>query len=272
METNHEIPRRSWPPASRALSSWIVVALLAGVALVFGGARLSGISLMPRPAAARDPATVRIWSSLSDLKDGRTGSHVTLSDVPSGPSVIGIGSLSGLRGEIAIVRGAPWLSYALPGGGVRVERFGVGDEGATFLAIADVPAWQTQTLDAPVGFEALAGELERRASAAGLDTSQPIPLLIEGAFSSIQLNVVNGPALGNQTPTDERMADVAIRASVPAAKGTLVGFLASRGGERLIHPGKRLHLHVVLPATGHVGHLDSVVVGEGSVLQLPSQR
>jgi hypothetical protein len=268
METNHEVSRISGPPAGRALSSWIVVALLVGVALVFGTARLSGISLM-RPGAERARASVRIWSSLDALKAGRTEAHVSLSEITSGPSVVGIGSLSGLRGEIAIVRGVPWLSYALPGGGVRVERFGVGDEQATFLAVADVPAWQSQILDSPVAFEALAGELERRASQAGLDTSEPIPLLIEGALSSIELNVVNGPALGNQTPTDERMADVAIRAAVPAAEGTVVGFLASRGGERLIHRGKRVHLHVVLPATGHVGHLDSVVVGAGSVLRLP---
>jgi alpha-acetolactate decarboxylase len=268
METNHEVPRGSWPPTGRALSSWIVVALLVGVALVFGTARLSGISLM-RPDAQRAQASVRIWSSLDTLKAGRTEAHVSLSEVASGPGVIGIGSLSGLRGEIAIVRGEPWLSYALPGGGVRVERPGVRDEQATFLAVADVPAWQSQSLDSAVAFEALAGELERRAWQAGLDTSEPIPVLIEGALSSIELNVVNGPALGNQTPTDERMADVAIRAAVPAAEGTVVGFLASRGGDRLIHRGKRVHLHVVLPATGHVGHLDSVVVGEGSVLRLP---
>jgi hypothetical protein len=138
----------------------------------------------------------------------------------------------------------------MPGGGVRVERFGVGDERATFLAVADVPAWQAQTFEAPIGFEALPGELERRAAQAGLDASHPVPLLVEGTFSSIELNVVNGPALGTQTPTDERLSEVKIRASVPEARGTLVGFLASRGGERLIHPGKRVHLHIVLPATG----------------------
>ena len=202
METNHEISRSSRPPSTRALWSWIVVALLTGVALVFGVARLRGISLLPNSAADPAPASVRVWSSLDSLKAGQTGPHVTLADVPSGPGVIGIGSLSGLRGEIAIVRGVPWLSYALPGGNVRVGRFGVADEAATFLAVADVPEWQSQTLDAAIGFEALPAELERRARRAGLDTGQPIPLLVEGALSSIELNVVYGSALGNQTPTD----------------------------------------------------------------------
>ncbi len=268
METTHEVPRQSRPPGGRSLSSWIVIGLLACVALVFGVTRWRAISL--RPSADGAPASVKVWSSLGSLKAGRTGPHVQLADVPSGPNVIGIGSLSGLRGEIAIVRGAPWLSYALPNGGVRIGRFGVGDEAATFLAVADVPAWQAQTLEAAVEFDALPAELERRAARAGLDIGEPIPLLVEGTFSSLELNVVNGPALGDRTPTDQRLAEVAIRSELPDATGTLVGFLASRGGERLIHPGKRIHLHAVLPATAHVGHVDSVVVGAGSVVRLPA--
>ncbi|MDQ2646561.1 MAG: acetolactate decarboxylase [Myxococcota bacterium] len=268
METTHEVPRQS-PPGRRSLSSWTVVGLLACVALLFGLTRWRAISLMPR-TAERAPASVQVWSSLESLKAGRTGPHVQLADVPSGPNVIGIGSLSGLRGEIAIVRGAPWLSYALPDGGVRLGRFGVGDEAATFLAVADVPAWRAQTLEAEIAFDALPAELERRAVQAGLDTGEPIPVLVEGAFSSLELNVVNGPALGERAPTDEHLAEVAIRSALSEANGTLVGFLASRGGERLIHPGKRLHLHVVLPATAHVGHVDSVVVEPGSVLRLPA--
>jgi hypothetical protein len=244
-----------------------VVGLLVCVALLFAVARWRAIS---HGSAQGSPVGLQVWSSLDSLKAGRTGPHVQLSDVPSGPNVIGIGSLSGLRGEIAIVHGAPWLSYALPGGGVRPGRFGVGDEAATFLAVADVPAWQSQTFDAEIAFEALPAELERRAVQAGLDTGEPIPLLVEGSFSSLELNVVNGPALGDRTPTDQHLAEVAIRSQLPEATGTLVGFIASRGGERLIHAGKRMHLHVVVPATALVGHVDSVRVLPGSVVRLPA--
>jgi len=269
MEANHEVPRRSWPPISGKLSSWIVLAALVGVALVFGIARLSGTSLLTRSSAQSAPNTVRVYSSLERLKAGQTGAHVSLSDIPSRPGVIGIGSLSGLRGEIAIVRGTTWLSYALPDGSMQLGGSGARNESATFLAFADVPDWDSQTFEAPVRYEALADELQRSASEAGLDTSKPIPLIVDGEFSAIELNVVNGPALGNELPTDERLKKTALRASIPSAKGSIVGFLAARGGERLIHPGQRFHLHVVLPVSGHVGHLDSVTVAPGAVLRLP---
>ena len=68
------------------------------------------------------------------------------------------------------------------------------------------------------------------------------------------------------------MAETAIRASVPSAKGTLVGFFASDGDARLIHAGERVHLHVVLPGTGQVGHLDAATIGSGAVLRFPRAR
>jgi hypothetical protein len=192
--------------------------------------------------------------------------------LPSGPGVVALGSLSELRGEIAIVRGTRWLSYAEPGGRVRVARAASSDESAAFLALADVARFQTQRFEQPVPFDRLASELERRAAGAGLDTSRSFPVLVEGRFSAIELSVVDGAALGSERPTRERVQDTAVRTSLASGEGSIVGFFAGQDGERLVHLGERLHLHVVLPADQRAGHLESARIEAGSSLRLPSAQ
>jgi hypothetical protein len=254
-----------------ALLGWAFLGALVGAGLVYVVTAAQGASPLTHAGVPvpRPPGSVRTWSSLPALSAGQTGPTVMLSTATSGPGVIGLGSLSGLRGEVAIVRGTTWLAIAVPGDAVRYQHSTASDETATFLAVADVPEWQSHPFTSPVPFDALAGELERRVKDAGLDATAPVPLTIDGPLSAVNFNVVNGPRLGSDTPTDERLAEIAIRASVPSATGTLVGFFAPRGDERLIHPGERMHLHVVLPSTGQVGHLDGANVGSGAVLRLP---
>jgi hypothetical protein len=154
---------------------------------------------------------------------------------------------------------------------MTVENPASSDQSAGFLALADVARWQAQRFDEAVPFERLADELERRATHAGLDASRPFPLLIEGTFSAIELNVANGGALGAEKPTPERLRATAVRSNLPSARGTVVGFFANHNGERLVHAGERLHLHVVLPDARQVGHLDSARIEAGSLLRLPTQ-
>jgi hypothetical protein len=193
---------------------------------------------------------------------------VFLSGLPSGPGVVAIGSLSGLRGEIAIVRGARWLSYPDSERGMTLKSGSNVPESAGFLALADVPRWSDQSFNGAVPFVRLASEIERRARAAGIDTTQPFPIIIDGSFSVIELNVTNGAALGSEQPSETRLRATAVKASIPSAEGTIVGFFAAKD-ERIVPAGQRVHLHIVLPGAALAGHLDSAQVQAGSVLRLP---
>lgn len=268
--SNDAIPR---PPMSRpnfGLLGWVLFGLAVAAALAYGFLRARGPALVgPGMPLERPPGGVRVWSSLSELGSGRIGPTVTLADVPTGTGVIGIGSLSELRGEIAIVRGQRWVAYAVPGNGTRTQKLDNEPEAATFLAVADIRDWQAEPFSQAVSFDSLPDELDRRAAAGGLDRNEPIPVLIDGPLADIRYDVVNGPSLGDHVPTDQQLAAIAIRDTVPASRGTLVGFYAKTHGERLIHAGERLHLHVVLPAEQRVGHVDWVSVEPGATLRLP---
>jgi alpha-acetolactate decarboxylase len=263
---------------TRHLPAWVDLRVVGLVLLtlfvaVFGY-RFAGVQppLSPVEARAveRTPSGIRTYGSLPALLDGQTEAKVSLHEVPARPGVVGLGSLSDLRGEIAIVRGVTWLSYPALGKRMSVESNPLKPEAAGFLAFAEVNRWQSETLETAIPFDQLAGVIEERARRAGIDPNLPFPLLIEGVFTAIDLNVANGPALGSEKPTKERLRDTAVKVKLPRADGSLVGFFAVSGGERFVHSGQRFHLHVVLPVAQQVGHLDSVQVEAGSVLRLPA--
>jgi hypothetical protein len=282
------LQRLSRPDLS--LVAWALLGVVIGALVVYGATspralalrnRLRAATATARPVqtqAARpaqsqptvaSSARIDTYGSLPDALAGRSEPHVFLAGLPSGPGVVAVGSLSGLRGEIAIVRGARWISYPDAERGMSVKSGTSVPESAAFLAVADVPRWKAQSFDGAIPFERLASEIERRARAAGIDMTRPFPLVIDGSFSRIALNVANGDALGSELPTEQRLRETAVTASIASAEGTIVGFFAAQGGERIIQAGQRMHLHIVLPATERAGHLDSAEVEAGAVLRLP---
>jgi alpha-acetolactate decarboxylase len=265
--------------ASPKLPPWVDLRVVGLVLLTLFVAvfsyRFAGLQPPPSALEAKPlegtPGSIRIYGSLPGLFEGETEAKVSLKDVPPRPGIVGLGSLSDLRGEIAIVRGVTWLSYPGLGNSMTVESNPLKPESAGFLALAEVQRWQSDTLETAVPFDQLAGVIEERARRAGIDPNRPFPLLIEGTFSAIELNVVNGPGLGSEKPTQERLRDTAVKVSRERGEGSIVGF-AGGGGEGLIHSGQRFHLHVVLPVAQEVGHLDSVRVEAGSLLRLPAME
>jgi len=282
-------PSLSRLPRSRpdvSLIAWTLFGVIAGALIVSGLSSPRGRWLRQKVVSAAVAATsrpvqtqvavagtarplVETYGSIADLTAGRTEPRVFLAGLPAGPGVVAIGSLSGLRGEIAIVRGARWVSYPDSERGMTLKSGTNVPESAGFLALADVPRWRDQSFDGAVPFVRLASEIERRARAAGIDTTKPFPIIIDGSFSVIDLNVTNGAALGSEQPSETRLRATAVKASIPSAEGTIVGFFAAQGGAQIVPAGQSMHLHVVLPASALAGHLDSAQVEAGSVLRLP---
>jgi len=278
--SHHEIPRPrdeipspplTWPSATAA--GWAALGILVGALIGYAAIRWHGVSLGLKGQGVvlqGTPGSIRTYGSIPELFEGKTGPKVSLATLPSGPGIVGIGSLADLRGEVAIVRGVTWRSYPESGSGIRTSSEPASGESAAFLALADVPRWQEQKITAPIPFERLATELEERARRAGLDMTKPFPLTIDGSFSGIHFNVANGAALGKNPPTEARVHDAAVKGWAPVGDGTIVGFFADEHGERIMHAGARMHLHIVLPQLERAGHLDSAQIEAPSVLRVPA--
>jgi alpha-acetolactate decarboxylase len=232
----------------------------------------SSVELAPASrflAAPRAPLTT--YGRLSDLmQQGRTGPAVWLRKMSDDPSLVGIGALSGLRGEVAVVDGRVWLGYATGDTSSHGRELDGADETAAFLAVASVPEWRSFTLEARVLDAGLDRMLEALARDAGLDARRPLPVVIAGRFQNLGFHVADGRGMAPGEPISEK--DLLAASSKGAAEdtqGTLVGFFSTAAHPAILHPGARHHLHVILPEKPEIGHVDHVDLGAGATVRLP---
>jgi acetolactate decarboxylase len=222
---------------------------------------------------AESAVDFRTYGTLHGLMEGKTGAHVSLASLRGDKSLVGLGSLSELRGEVWIFGGEVWVSYPKDDKTAWARELGTLNETAAFVVTARVPEWQTGTVSRDVPFEELPDFVEGLARGAGLDSKRPFPIVIEGELSGLALNVVDGRGFttGKKIAREELM-DAAVKAEYPRAEGVIVGFFSSRDRPDFVHPGSRLHLHVLLRGENQVGHVDRVALTRASQIRLPTAR
>jgi acetolactate decarboxylase len=245
---------------------------LVAVALAACTGKQSEPDLMPASRVMAAPrVTLTTYGSLSDvMKEGKTGPAVWLRKMGDDPSLVGIGALSGLRGEVAVLDGNVWLGYSTNATSPHGRALSGTDETAAFLTVASVPEWQTFTLATRVHGADLALRLEKLAGDAGLDARLAIPVVVTGRFENLRYYVADGRGLISGRPILEKeLAQTSSRTAHANAKGVLVGFFSTGAHPAMLHPGVRHHLHVVLPEKTEIGHVERVDLEVGTTVRLP---
>jgi hypothetical protein len=216
-------------------------------------------------------ATLTSYGSLSDLMQlGRTGPAVWLRKMGDDPSLVGIGMLSGLRGEVAVVGGRVWLGYATDATNSHGRTLDGADESAAFLAVASVPEWRTFSLATGERSDGLAGRLQKLSRDVGLDASRLIPVVITGRLLNLRYHVADGRGMRTGDPIAEKdLVAVSSKGYQEDADGVLVGFFSTGVHPAILQPELPLHLHVVIDDIPAVGHVDWVDLDAGARVRLP---
>lgn len=217
------------------------------------------------------PIEVKTYGSLREMYEkGATRPVVSLPSLGNDPNRVGIGRLSGLRGEIAILPGETWVAHRSDDGASVGRQLGNADETAAFLATSVVRNWQPIPLSQDVSFAELPNAIQELAQRAGLNPDRPFPLLIEGALANLSFHVVDGRAFpsGVKISPQELMVSAA-KNKYSSVEGTLVGFFGKHGHPELLEPDSRLHLHVVVPSKNQMGHVDHVDLPRGATVRVP---
>lgn len=216
-------------------------------------------------------ATVTTYSSLADLmSSGKMGPAVWLRKMGDDPSLVGIGALSALRGEVAVVDGQVWLGYATDPTSSHGRLLDGSDETAAYLTVASVPEWRTYSLATSERYDSLDRRLEKLSRDLGLDATRLIPVVITGRFLNLRYHVADGRGMKQGVPVSAKQLLVASsKASVEDTDGVLVGFFSTGKHPATLKPESRLHLHVVLKEKPEVGHVDHVELDVGTRVRLP---
>jgi len=198
---------------------------------------------------------------------------VQLADVLRTPHAWGLGSLSDLRGELAIIDGTAWLSYppAAPGGAPRVVVSSDSTERAGFLVTAhvDPSRWREVKLSTPISSDNLESVLVKLAAETGLG-GVDLPFRIEGHFTTLTLAITDGRKLPPGPTSEEALKKANHLQTETDVAATLVGFIAAKPDERFTHARTRVHVHAVVDARRMTGHARSFKAAAGASLWLPA--
>lgn len=224
---------------------------------------LAACSKSPAPASVE----VTSWGSLREMMhEGRVESRVAIAPLLARPHLYALGAVEGMRGEITILDGVPWLSLGARERGRATSR--VTDEGAALLVATSVEHWQRITLTENIESAEVDARIEALARAAGLDVESPVPFLVEGELADVQWHILVKPP---DTPGAHDHTRNAVHGEAAAMHGTAVGFFSKHHAGVFTHMGEHTHVHVVDPTTALAAHADRWAARAGSVVSLPSR-
>jgi hypothetical protein len=246
--------------AGSVIGGTVALAIVAGVAW----AQHSGPTNMSTPRAGTEPYSIEAFGAFRDLiLKGDFTSKVTLGTVMSRRPSVGVGAVSGARGEITIVDGKSIISY-----GKLEPQPAPTDETAALLGTATVKEWQGVRVDSDVAPPAVQAFLAQSAKARGLDPEKSFPFQVRGTVTPYVMHVnvapTDGPhgmglpmAITVQRKGDEIAGDVAGLYVSPALVGVLT------------HGSERVHAHWIAADSQSTAHLDLWGIKAGATLMLP---
>jgi alpha-acetolactate decarboxylase len=208
---------------------------------------------------------------------GKAADVVPLAAFSGAGELQGVGAVSGLDGEITVLRGKPYVTK-VRGNGYTMDH-GSGHY-ATFAVWARVAAWSEQPVPPEVkAYVDLQNFVKARAQAAGIDVGQPFAFQLAGTPAEVKwhinVDLTEGKAIDSQLFVKSKANYVARNESMD-----IVGFYAEK------HAGvftsayapatpqggaarNALHIHMVAKDGKSAGHIDNLTLAPGMVLRLP---
>lgn len=218
---------------------------------------------------SRQAVTIQTYGELrAMMHEGKTDGVVTLSRVQT-PNAYALGALSGLRGEVTILKGSAWLAYPGEGDATRVEVVPSSPETAALLVAADVATWVDIPVAGDIPWASIDQDVEALAKQAGVDVEQPFPLLIEGELFDLKWHVIDGRRATPGPSSHAQHMQMAAKGTSTATRGTLLGFFSKQHQGIFTHHGDNTHFHFVDTENKLTGHVDAVSIRKGAILKVP---
>jgi len=204
--------------------------------------------------------------------EGQTGSMVELDAMLPNPDLYAVGALADLSGEVTVIRGKAYLSYADGADKARTEAPSPTSAGATLLVAAIVPGWRSYTTESPIRFEDLDEEIAKLAAAAGMSLNERFPFLLRGHFEDLQWHVIDGRRLTGAGSSHQDHLAAATKMRLDRTSATLIGFYSQGDQGVFTHMGSTTHIHCVIDDPLSTGHVDHVTIPTGTTVEFPARR
>ena len=202
------------------------------------------------------------------IMNGKLAAALDLRTLANQQHLYGVGPIEQLRGEVTIANSRPALARVASDGSIKVsETF---EAGVPFFVWAKVPRWRQLPIPAAVrSFEDLERFVPKVATAAGLDSDQPLPFLVEGREELIEFHIVN--RVGDGPHNMEMHKKIQITFERQRVQATIVGFHSTKHRSIFTPGDSNIHIHFQTPGNTASGHIQKLQLGDGAILSLPER-
>lgn len=208
--------------------------------------------------------TVRVAGAMKNVMwKGELGGVIQL-DTLSTAGMYGLGPLAGLRGEILLLDGQPYVSRVLTDTSMSVALDSLAQ--APFFVYASATDWTTHTLpDSVLTIASLAAWVD------SLSANAPRPFVFKlvGMIDSADIHIQNLPV--GSTVSSPKEAHVGqTNYGLGAQAVEIIGFFSTEHHGVFTHHDSNVHLHLITQDRQQMGHLDAVTLRPSAMeLYLP---
>lgn len=182
---------------------------------------------------------------------------------------LGLGAVAGLKGEVLIWDGQPWVASASED---QIVLQSDPEAEATLLVASQVEDWQEWPVPRKVSSqEEFETFLAQTAEDAGLDVKQPFPFRLEGRFKTLAWHVVDWKE-GDMEHTCEKHKTTGPHGVETDLETQLLGFHSLRHHRIFTHHSTNIHVHAWIDDSDVVAHVDGLILSKGVILLLPQPR
>ena len=229
---------------------------------------LVAIVVISTSSKAED-AKPKFWvKSAGEMRDvmqkGNLDSHMDTATLRETKHLYALGPVEGLKGEITIVDGKPWIAT------IHEAKPHVSESWpkACFLVYAQVPAWRKFAI--PKEFDTLEKlELHIRDAAkkAGVDIEKPFPFLVTGSRSVLKYHLIW--KTDGLPHTKELHQKAKLEFEVKDREVKMIGFYSNQHHGVFTHHDSNVHVHFHTIDDKDAGHVEALKLDGGMVLFLP---
>lgn len=202
------------------------------------------------------------------MHKGDLSSHIALGELTNEEHLYALGALEGLKGEVLVLDGQPYLATERDGELVLDRDL---SRGASLLVYSSISAWQSfKSNRGIIDLADLQDYLEQIAPLKEISLDQPFPFLVKGTVGSLRWHVINWPE-EDTVHTHEKHLTSGLNGSLEEEEVTILGFYSNSHRGIFTHHSTNLHMHVLSSDQEVVGHVDELSLQPGFQVSFPEQ-
>lgn len=191
------------------------------------------------------------------MMENNTAASIDLDEIASRQNLYALGAVENLNGEILIWNNKPFISHVIGNTFATDTSY---EAKAALLVYAEVPEWINFSVPTDLTRDELDSFLANLAEENHL--GQPFPFLLRGNAEELKWHVVAPGA--DHSHTNAGYNGVDADKEVDA-----LGFYSTNHKGIFTHHDSNMHLHFRFQNSTNAGHVDDLIIKNGSIVSLP---